>query len=195
MPTLIRSSDGVCSPSHIYRISVVRRALGLWLALALDFRTGKRARLGYAVGLAASPRRGLLGQACGSSDTGPARGMLSCTRSAQMPYDRRHGWQRTLLLAVLLAACSHDESAVAPATDRRGEDDRALACKQMAGDAERRLAESTESVSPSTAVVVTRRNHEQICLQEASCLGIKEPAVGPFLQHCLAAAEHGAGSN
>jgi hypothetical protein len=66
---------------------------------------------------------------------------------------------------------------------------------QMAGDAERRLAESTESMSPSTAVVVTRRNHEQIGLQEASCLGVEEPALGPFLQHCLDAVEHGPGSN
>ena len=108
-----------------------------------------------------------------------------------MPLGRRHCWHRTLLLAALLAACSHDESASAPATDEHGGGDRSVACKQMAGGAERRLDESMESVSPSTAVVVTRRNHEQICLQEASCLGIEEPALGPFLQHCLDAAEHG----
>jgi len=110
-----------------------------------------------------------------------------------MPYVRRHGWQRTMLLVVMLAACDHDESAMDPG--RRGEGDRALACERMAGDAERHLSESTETMPSSTAVVVTRRNHEQICLQEASCLDIEEPALGPFLQHCLDAAEHGAGSN
>jgi hypothetical protein len=95
----------------------------------------------------------------------------------------------------LLAACSHDESTVAPATNRSSEGDRALACKQMAGDTERHLAASMESVSPSAAVVVMRRNHEQICLQEAYCLGIEDPALGLFLQRCLDAVEHDSESN
>jgi len=95
-----------------------------------------------------------------------------------------------LLLTLALVACNPDEPAVTPATGPNGGADHALACKRDAGDAERRLVRSMGSASPSTAVVVTRRNHEQICLQEVSCLAIEGPALGPFLQQCLAAAEH-----
>jgi hypothetical protein len=46
-----------------------------------------------------------------------------------------------------------------------------------------------KSVPVSVAVVVERRNHEQICLQEAACLEITEARLGPFLQECLDTAE------
>ena len=89
------------------------------------------------------------------------------------------------LFALLLVACSHDDFDQGAAGGTV-----AHACVGQASESENRLTDSMKSVSPSTAVIVARRNHEQICLHEASCLGIEEARLGTFLQHCLDKAEH-----
>ena len=91
------------------------------------------------------------------------------------------------LFALLLVACSRDDFDQGAAG---GTVTHAHTCVGQASESENRLTDSMKSVSPSTAVIVARRNHEQICLHEASCLGIEEARLGDFLQHCLDKAEH-----
>jgi hypothetical protein len=99
-------------------------------------------------------------------------------------------WIPVFLAPPLVPACDRQDAESGQGTDNSAIEAR-LQCTRRAGDAMAHLRESMKSVPVSVAVMVERRNHEQICLQEAACLEIEEARLGPFLQKCLDAAEQG----
>jgi hypothetical protein len=90
---------------------------------------------------------------------------------------------------VLMGACDPQDAEIRPVIDHKSSVEARLRCSRQSSDAERQLRESMKSVPKPVAVIVTRRNHEQICLKEAACLGIGEAGLGSHLQECLDNAE------
>ena len=98
-------------------------------------------------------------------------------------------WIPVLLALPLVPACDGQDAESRQDTDNRSAVEVRLQCTRRSADAMAHLRDSMKSVPVSVAVMVERRNHEQICLQEAACLEIREARLGPFLQKCLDAAE------
>lgn len=93
-------------------------------------------------------------------------------------------------VCVLMNTCDRQDAEIRPVIDERGSIEARRRCTRQSSDAELHLRESMRS-APKTAaiVIVTRRNHEQICLKEAACLGIRKELLGFHLQRCLDNAE------
>ena len=106
-----------------------------------------------------------------------------------MAYLRYTLWIPAILALPLVPACDRQDAESGQDTDNRSAIEARLQCTRRSGDAMAHLRESMKSVPVSVAVMVERRNHEQICLREAACLEIEEARLGSFLQKCLDAAE------
>jgi hypothetical protein len=89
-----------------------------------------------------------------------------------------------------LCACGQEQEASARTQIDPVELERSKACHHASNEARLKFLNSesskpVESWLAPEAIVLKRRHHEEVCLEEARCLGIAQQNIGLYLKECL----------